>query len=98
MDGLGLGIEDRVGRIDGRDEGDDDGLLVGDVDTVGFIDGDLVGGIVGGFVGVFVGRFVGGSVNKAAVGVVVFSCATAVLIAAKARRKARLVFIFEIVQ
>jgi hypothetical protein len=61
---------------------------------VGEREGKFVGEIVGDFVGGFVGRFVGGLVNKAAVGAVVFSCATAVSIAAKARRKARLMFIF----
>jgi len=36
-----------VGCIDGSDDGEEDGLLVGLVDSVGFIDGQLVGKALG---------------------------------------------------
>ena len=44
-----------MGCIDGRDDGDEVGLLVGIVDSVGFIDGQFVGKGLGSFEGELVG-------------------------------------------
>ena len=58
-------MADKVGCVDGRDDGDEDGLLVGLVDTVGLMDGQLVGKGLGWSEGELVGskdgKFVGES-------------------------------------
>ena len=91
-----------VGAFVGEFVGEFDGEVVGAF--VGRFDGALVGLFVGVRLGAGVGDvvfnaivelFVGALVNKATVGAVVLNCATAASIAdAKARRRARLVFIF----
>ena len=95
-----------VGAFVGEFVGTFVGAFVGEV--VGAFVGGFDGALVGLFVGVRLGAgvgdvvfnaivelFVGALVNKATVGAVVLNCATAASIAdAKARRRARLVFIF----
>ena len=107
---VGAFVGEFVGTFVGTFVGGFVGVFVGEFDgeVVGAFVGGFDGALVGLFVGVRLGAgvgdvvfnaivelFVGALVNKATVGAVVLNCATAASIAdAKARRRARLVFIF----
>ena len=107
---VGAFVGEFVGTFVGTFVGGFVGVFVGEFDgeVVGAFVGGFDGARVGLFVGVRLGAgvgdvvfnaivelFVGALVNKATVGAVVLNCATAASIAdAKARRRARLVFIF----